>query len=148
MAFSHILLTSDLSDEATRAFESVAGLARSSGARITLLHVVQIMVEASTGGMLATPVLPPDLDQARRAAEAELEKQARALGKDVEVEILVVSGQNVSEVIAETARERGADLIALSTHGRSGLRRMILGSVAEGVLRHAHVPVICFPPRK
>jgi len=147
MAYGHILLTSDLSDEALRAFSPVADLARAFGSKITLLHVVQVMTETAQGGMLATPILPPDMNEAKRTAEAELEKQAAAL-EGVEVSLEVSSGQNVSEVVTEFARDRGADLIALSTHGRSGFRRMVLGSVAEGVIRHATVPVLCFPPGK
>jgi nucleotide-binding universal stress UspA family protein len=147
MAYGHILLTSDLSDEALRAFRPVADLARGFGARITLLHVVQVMTETAQGGMLATPILPPDMNEAKRTAEAELEKQAAAL-EGVEVSLEISSGQNVSEVVAQFASACGADLIALSTHGRSGFRRMVLGSVAEGVIRHATVPVLCFPPGK
>ena len=148
MAFEHILLTTDLSEEAGRAFEPVAELARSFGSKITLLHVVQVMTERAQGGMLATPILPPDMNEAMRAAENELGEQAKALMAGLDVTLRVVSGQNVSEVVAEFAQEHETDLIALSTHGRSGLRRMILGSVAEGVLRHANTPVLCFPPRK
>ena len=105
------------------------------------------MTESAQGGMLATPILPPDMNAAVSAAEEELERQAGRF-EGLDVSLRVVSGQNVSEVVAEFAQEHGADLIALSTHGRSGLRRMILGSVAEGVLRHATTPVLCFPPPK
>jgi len=145
MTFGHILLTTDLSEEAERAFEPVAELARSFQSKITLLHVVQVMTERAQGGMLATPILPPDMNEAMRAAERELEEQGKPF-EGLDVTVRVVSGQSVSEVITEFAQEHETDLIALSTHGRSGVRRMILGSVAEGVLRHANTPVLCFPP--
>lgn len=146
MTYGHILLTSDLSDEAGRAFSPVAELARAFDCKLTLLHVVQVMTEPQ-GGMLATPILPPDMNEAKRAAEGELEQQAATFA-GLDVSFVVASGTNVSEVVCEFAAEHGADLIALSTHGRSGLQRLVLGSVAEGVLRRANVPVLCFPPPK
>lgn len=54
----------------------------------------------------------------------------------------------VAVAIDSEADQRGCDLIVLSTHGRSGLRRLVLGSVAEAVLRHAHMPVLAIPPAK
>ena len=62
-------------------------------------------------------------------------------GRGVRVQVRVSRGTPVQEILAAT-RESGADLIAMTTHGRSGLRRLVVGSVAEGVLRRADSPVL------
>ena len=61
------------------------------------------------------------------------------------IDLEAEAAPNVAEVVCDYADEHGYDLIALSSHGRSGFRRLILGSVAEAILRHAHVPVLVFP---
>lgn len=65
---------------------------------------------------------------------------AAALGVSATTE--QVQGEPVHRIV-EVADERGCDLIVMGSHGRSGLARLILGSVTDGVLRHAHVPVLC-----
>ncbi|MBC8404794.1 MAG: universal stress protein [Planctomycetes bacterium] len=57
----------------------------------------------------------------------------------------MISGSNIGETVAEYANENDVDLITMSTHGRTGFRRLVLGSVAESILHYAHVPVLCFP---
>ena len=54
----------------------------------------------------------------------------------------------VAEAVTQYADTHDVDLIALTTHGRTGIRHLVLGSVAESILRHSHVPVLCFPPSK
>ena len=146
MNVRHILLTTDFSDEARRAYGPVASLATDQRARLTLLHVVQLLATVPYEAMVygAVPVTPaiPDVDGVRKA----LEKERAQLPRELEVETEVVTADNVSRGVVQVARERGVDLIALSTHGRSGLRRVLLGSVAEEILRRAHVPVLFFPP--
>lgn len=145
MKFNHILLTTDLSDESQRAYGPAAELATSNNAKLTLLHVVHDVRIAPHGAPLAPPVSDPDvfglIDDARKA----LNKQRELLSADLEVECAVVSGSNIAETVAEYASEHSVDLITLSTHGRTGFRRLVLGSVAESILHFAHVPVLCFP---
>jgi nucleotide-binding universal stress UspA family protein len=59
---------------------------------------------------------------------------------------VVVEAMDVARAIVTAATERQVDYIAMATHGRSGLRRLLLGSVAEQVVRHAHLPVLLYPP--
>ncbi|MAW60854.1 MAG: universal stress protein UspA [Planctomycetes bacterium] len=145
MKFSHILLTTDLSDESLRAFAPAADLARESGAKLTLLHVVQDVQVAPHGAPLAPPVSAPDVGNLVDAARHRLDEQKALLGSGLNVECAVTASPDIAERVASYAKEHGCDLIALSTHGRSGFRRFVLGSVAEAILRHAHVPVMCFP---
>lgn len=141
----HILIASDLSPEALRPFDEVLSLAEGWGAKLTLLHVVQDLVVAPHGAPLAPPVTSPDLPaETDRALEA-LDGQRQALGGEVEVETVVVYDDRIPAAINQFAEDNGDDMIALSTHGRTGWRHLALGSVAEAVLRHSRVPVLCLP---
>jgi len=82
-----------------------------------------------------------DVERRRAEAEAYLAPIAADLRtKGVRVRTLVRRGEPAAEIIAG-AREAGSDLIAMTTHGRSGLGRLLFGSVAEAVLRHSDIPV-------
>ena len=148
MKVEHILLTTDLSEESVRAFEPAAELARGTGARITLLHVVQLPTPTEQGGRLAAPFVEIDPREREAATFRRLETQRARLGSAIEAVITVIEAPAIAEAIADFAVGADADLIAMSTHGRGGVRRLLLGSVAEGVLRHATVPVLLFPPAK
>lgn len=148
MATKHILLTTDLSEEAQRAFAPVCDIAKLLGAKITLLHVVQLLTKVPQGAMLAQPVALGNPEQERKNAASALEEQSARLDSSLEITLDVITSDSVPRGVVQYAEEHDVDLIALSTHGRSGLRRMVLGSAAEGILRHAHVPVLCFPPEK
>ncbi len=144
----HILIASDLSSEALRPFDEVLRLARGWGAKLTLLHVVQDLVVAPHGAPLAPPVTSPDLPAEMERARGALDEQRQALGEEVEVETVVISGDRIPAAINKFAEENQVDMIAISTHGRTGWRHLALGSVAEAVLRHSQVPVLCFPRQK
>jgi nucleotide-binding universal stress UspA family protein len=145
MKFEHILLTTDLSPESLRPCKQINELAVAMGARITLLHVVHEFVAVPYGAPLAPPLTSPDLSGAIEHARLALEDQKSALNTTAAVETDVITGDNVHKAICKYAEQHGVDLIALSTHGRTGFRHMALGSVAEAVLRHAAVPVMSFP---
>jgi len=141
----HILLATDLSDEAQRAFGPVSQLADAIDACISLVHVVYVVAAAGQGATLGGPVGLPNYDVDREAAERALAKKAQALAPERHAANLVVSGGSVARSIVEVAQKEQADLIALATHGRTGFRRLVLGSVAEEVVRRSAVPVLCYP---
>lgn len=145
MQIRHILLTTDLSPESLGPCKDVADLARLSGARITLLHVVYELDLIELGVPVAPPLVPPDVGHEVAQAERVLEEQKHALGPGLEVATAVVRGDKVPDSVADYAREHGVDLIAVSTHGRSGFKRLALGSVTEELLRKSPVPVLVFP---
>ena len=146
MKIEHVLLTTDMSKEAQRAYGPAVELARNNGARLTLLHVVQVLSKVPSGSMLAQPVYLGDPEKERTDGERALEAHRELLGPDVDANLAVITSENVAAGVVGYAKEHGVSLIALSTHGRSGLRRMLRGSVAEDILRHAHGPVLCLPP--
>src|SRR5688572_18186977 len=107
--------------------------------KVMLLHVLEPMppqvLEASPH------VVIDDVESRRKEAEAYLEPVAAALrAKGVETSWAIRRGRPADEILA-AAKESGADLLAMATHGRTGLGRLLFGSVAEAVLRHAPVPV-------
>jgi len=106
---------------------------------VVLLRVLQPIPPTVLEG--SRHVETEDVEGRRAEAEAYLAPIAANLrGRGVRVETAVRRGEPVDEIIAG-ARAVGADLIAMTTHGRSGLGRLVFGSVAEAVLRHADVPV-------
>lgn len=144
MRISHILVTTDLSEEALRPFAPVRELARRLGARLTLLYVVPELHVAPHGAPLAPPITIPDLPRELAEARAALGRQRDAFAAGVDVAIDVVSNESAARGVVEYAKRHAVDLIALSTHGRTGFRRLALGSVAEQVLRQSPIPVLSF----
>ncbi len=136
-----VLVATDFSEEAALATSCAVRFARAlpPRPRIVLLHAWQPLVQYEYAWS-GVPINPADdaIDQ----AETLLASAAAALaGDDVDVETTLRQGYP-AHVIENEARALGADLIALGTHGRSGLKRMLLGSVAERVLHHAPCPVL------
>ncbi len=139
-----IVLTTDLSDESKRAFAPVRELARKLGLPVTLLAVVEeVPFEPSGGGLMA---VYPDRRQVKQDWENALTAAKKEFGDGACKSAVVLDAMDVPRAIVEFAQREKADYIAMATHGRSGLRRLLLGSVAEQVLRHSHVPVVLYPP--
>ena len=105
---------------------------------VVLVRVVEPLPPVVADGI---PVVVDDLETRRRDAEEYLAPIAIALrARGIETTSGVRVGRPVEQILA-AARAAGADLVAMSTHGRGGLGRLLFGSVAEQVLRHAEVPV-------
>jgi nucleotide-binding universal stress UspA family protein len=139
-----ILLTTDLSPESKRAFRPVHELARQLGLDVTMVAVIEeVIFEATAGGLMA---VYPDRTQIRRDWEKSLAALADEFGRDVCKNAVVLEAADVPRAIVEFAHQDKASYIAMATHGRSGLRRLLLGSIAEQVVRHAHVPILLYPP--
>lgn len=148
MKVTHILVPTDLSEESHRTFTLAQETARDKGAKITLLNVVENLRVAPHGAPLAPPLDDPETPALVELAKAELEKRRPLFGNDVEVHCDTTLGTSFGETIADYAKDHGCDLIIMSTHGHTGFRRFVLGSVAEAVLRHAEMPVLCVPRAK
>ena len=142
-----IVLTTDLSEAAERATNPTLELAANLGHEVVLLHVVQELKAAPHGAPLAPPVSPPDTAERLEEMRKELDAKAAELDGDVPVSAEVIGAEDVAKAVAKFAAERGAAFLAVSTHGRSGVRHLVLGSVAEAILRHARTPVVCFPQK-
>jgi nucleotide-binding universal stress UspA family protein len=139
-----ILVPLDGSDLAEEALGSAEVLAEQLGARLHLLRIVEPPTYPLYGDGYV--YVPFDEDAERGAAQQYLEQLAgrlRESGKQVEIEVLVGLP---STVIANVARERQVDVIAMATHGRGGLARLVLGSVATGTLQRTHAPLLLTRP--
>ncbi len=137
-----LLVPTDFSDDASRAVEAAMAILGpvSEAKRIILLHVWTIPPGAGLGWPVAG--LEPDLTAFVAGAREQLEAAAKPLREaGFEVETKEREG-DPAHVIDEEAREAGADLIAMGTHGHSGLKRLFFGSVAERVLPAAPCPVL------
>jgi len=136
----HILVPVDFSDNTAAVLEWAAHLAEEHGSRVTLLHAYHLPVEFQ---QLEGAYLPPDFWQSVRSeAEATLREHAETLRrKGIGVEIAVCEGYAATVIIEEAATRR-ADLIVIGTHGRSGLKHLLLGSIAERVVQKAPCPVL------
>jgi nucleotide-binding universal stress UspA family protein len=143
--FRRILLPTDLSEEGERPFAAIRALAQRYGTTVVLLHVVEDIAVAPSVETVVPAVHIPGVVEEMKRVRGALEERKKKLFAGIPVEVDVISSASVPRAIAQYAVEKGCDLIAVSTHGRSGFRRMIMGSVAEAVLRHARVPVLAFP---
>jgi nucleotide-binding universal stress UspA family protein len=138
-----MLAATDFSIEASRASRAATNLLWRVGPhKLVLLHVYRMPNEAVD---LPTGMVKKAIAAAAAASDARLEGIASELrSPDLIVEPLGRSGYP-PEVILEHAEELGVDLIAMGTHGRSGLDALVLGSTAQSVIAHAHCPVLTVP---
>lgn len=149
MKIEHILVATDLSEAALACSAPIGGLARTLGARMTLLHVIGGHEAIPHGAALAPPIEEPATSEEMEAARAKLHERLPAYGEGVDITPVVISGGDVAQAIVEYAEREGVDLIALATHGRSGFKHMVLGSVTEDAVRRSKVPVMVLPrPKK
>lgn len=137
-AIRTILHPTDFSERSQAAFPVACALARDHGARLIVLHVREVPVVAyGEFGQLPLELEPPE------AIRAKLDKLIglRCADADVTTEHLVKTGDPAIEILA-TAKETHSDMIVIGTHGRTGLARLLMGSVAERVMRKAPCPVL------
>jgi nucleotide-binding universal stress UspA family protein len=138
--FRKILVPVDFSSHSAQALQMAIDLAKTFGAKLHLLHCYSINVGAISPYGL---VIPESFDRdIRDAAQRQLAQWCdKATAKKVEVEA-EVSPVFPSEAIANTAERIGADLIVMGTRGLSGVKHVLLGSVAERTVRIAPCPVL------
>lgn len=130
-----IIHSTDFSDSSQAAFTLACAVARDFGAKLVLVHVAPI--EIVYGGMIGVPMEPyPYLHTLEQQLDA-----LRASCEGISAETHLREGLAVDEILA-VAEEVHADLIVMGTHGRSGVGRLLLGSVAEGIMRKARCPVL------
>lgn len=140
MTLRRILVPVDFSDPSRKAVHYARAFAEQFGARLVLLHVVEPL--AYPPDFAVVPLIPPDAEEARvRELRRQLDGMASGVGPGVTVEAKVTSGRPWQGVVEE-ARATGADLIVVSTHGYTGFKHALLGSVAEKIVRHAPCPVL------
>jgi nucleotide-binding universal stress UspA family protein len=142
-----ILLPTDFSDCANFALPYAAGIARATGASLLCVHVVETVVPAVGYSGMSEPLPIADIsEQLEESAEREMPRVAACEEcAGLNVEEMIVHGDAATEIV-RVAREKRVDLIVVSSHGRTGLGRILFGSTAEAIVRHATCPVLVVKP--
>lgn len=152
---SRVLAPVDGSESGLGALKAADKLATLLGAELELLTVIPYIPPITyldgTGIGSTAAVFNQEANEKamQEEATAALEAAKRvAQAPNLKTEIVKADRQSVAQVIVDYARQQGADLIVVGSHGRTGLDRLLLGSVAEGVIHHAGVPVLLVRPEQ
>jgi nucleotide-binding universal stress UspA family protein len=142
ISIRRILVPVDMSGTSEHALVYAAEFAEKMGAQLSILYVVSEPAAVLPDMMMPVPVATADLDDLTAAGKQSLaeliaSKNLGRLNPTAEVRI----GEAGAEIVA-AAKELSADLLVVGTHGRTGLKHLLLGSVAEHVVRHAPCPVL------
>lgn len=148
VVYKKILLTHDGSDLAGAAVRHAAEIAKAMGAEVVILQVVdsvsQLMAQMTTGTIEPLPAGPLTAEIAQESVSGQHELAEQNLGhvrdalqqQGVEkVSMMVVEGRP-EDAIVQAQQDLSCDLVVISTHGRTGFRRAMMGSVADHVIRH------------
>ena len=142
MAYQNILVPVDGSETSYAAVAQAAELAKAFGGKITVVQVLALDPYIAAEYISATQT--NDLIERARTSVLKSLEEAAAKFSDlgIPVEAKLLEGQVVHREIIREAETSKADLIVIGSHGRTGLKRLFLGSVAQSVLGEAHIPVL------
>jgi len=152
----HILVALDGSPLAAEVVPHVRQLAATMGARVGLVSVLEpsgrllpqdVLAPQAANGPAALAVVPESVVRVERMEAVDgVARSLRSAGLEVGVD--VIAGDDVAAAITEHAHQHDADVIAMTTHGRGALGRLMAGSVANAVLRSATIPTLLFQPSR
>lgn len=131
-----ILHATDFSEFSKAGFQLACSLAKDYGARLILVHVAPPMEVVQGGFYAAPPASPEEIDDLKRELFA-----IKPTDSSIDVEYFFRRGDAAAEIL-EVAKDNKCDVIVIGTHGRTGLGRVLMGSVAEKVVRRAECPVV------
>ena len=142
MSYQSILVPVDDSPISYAAVEHALALAKVAHAKVTILSVVAIDPFVGVDFYQVAPTVTDHFMQAEAHAKRQLQEIAESFIRDgIDVDYKIQHGA-ASEGIIFVADEIGADLIIMGSHGRTGIKRLLLGSVARAVLTESHIPVL------
>jgi len=152
MKIQRILIAVDDSKYAEHAAEYGFELAHTYKAEVGLVNIVEPVIVPAAGPDMVTGAIfetsagpdPELLNIQKQASENIIERTTRRLAGDLNVSQFSEFG-STADGILECAAQFAADLIVIGTHSRSGLDRLLVGSIAEDVIRHSNVPVMVIP---
>lgn len=140
--YANILVPIDGSDTSTRGLTEAIKIAKEQHARVRLVHVINELIMSAPHDAAFAVQLSDRLQEFGRTVLKEGEAKVRAAGIQVDSICDDVIGGQAGVQIVHHANAWPADLIVMGTHGRRGLRRIVMGSDAEYVVRHTPVPVL------
>jgi nucleotide-binding universal stress UspA family protein len=143
-----VVLATDLSPTAQGAHGPAADLARRLGLPLLVLGVLPAREPPPMGGGAPVKPVPTEPQQRLRECAQRLREVATALGDGLHVEVQAQLADAPAAAIADVAQAQGAAFVVVGTHARRGIRRALQGSIAEDLVRHATVPVLCVPVRE
>ena len=138
MKIKNILVPVDFSDSSDFSMAFAVKLAQEYDAELHLVHVYDEVFTPTDGGFSSAPIpdIPPiDMEEERARLDMVIPPKAVRFRRQFLV-------GDPADMLVRYADENEADLVVMGTHGRTGLRRLVMGSVAEAVVRRAHCPVI------
>lgn len=141
--YGKILVPIDGSETANQGLNEAIKLAKNQGARIRLVHIVNELIMTAPGAYVTN--FAQIIDILRTGGQGILaagEDAVRSAGIEVDTAFVEAMGGQAGDHIVQQAKQWGADLIVCGTHGRRGLRRLVLGSDAEYIVRHTPVPIL------
>ena len=143
--YKRILVATDGSTLSKKAVTSAFGLAASCGAELVALKVVPRYPQAYFEGSI--PLSVDDVSRVEKqwtdAAQAAVDAVVKsAKSKNVQAKGITAKSDVVSDAIIAAAKKQNADLIVMASHGRKGIKRLLLGSETQQVLTHSHIPVL------
>ncbi len=141
MSFEKILVPYDASSYANHAFDEALKIAEKFGSKITVLTVLGTKIEHSTGISLESAI---EIQDSKEDAATKILKELDVLakGKGVEFSFNVIYEPSPYKGIVNFSNSNPVDLIVMGSHGRSGIKKTLLGSVASGVVENANCPVL------
>jgi nucleotide-binding universal stress UspA family protein len=141
MSFEQILVPYDASSYANHAFQKALEIAEKFGSKITVLTVLGTKVESISGISLERAI---EIQDEQEDAATKILKDLERLAKDkgVEFSFKVIYDPSTYKGIVNFSNSNSMNLIVMGSHGRSGIKKALLGSVASGVVEHANCPVL------
>ncbi len=142
MTYQHILVPIDGSETALAVVKHAADLAKTYNAKVTVVQVMTLDPYIAAE-YLATGHTNQMIDRARNFIQDNINTaKEKFAAEGVEVETHLLEGENIYRTIASAATELNADLVVICSHGRSGIKKLILGSVAQSLIAELDVPVL------
>ncbi|MDP1573387.1 MAG: universal stress protein [Coxiellaceae bacterium] len=140
--YQHILIPVDGSPTSDRALQEALRFAQQKNAQLELVYVVENIYLLSDELYINYAELLETMRSSGEKILAQAQSVAQKAGITAEVKLLEAGSERIANVIVAEAVHWSADLIVIGTHGRSGFSRLLMGSVAEGVVRTAQTPVL------
>ncbi|MGN2390763.1 universal stress protein [Pelomicrobium sp. G1] len=142
--YQRIFVPIDGSPASSAALAEAIGLSKKLGAAMRLAHVYESLRHTGSEGFID---LTERLKEEGKFLLAEAQKRCAESGVEADTVLVDAAGRRIATAIVEEAARWGAQLIVMGTHGRHGFEHLILGSVAEGVVRRAATPVLLIRAR-
>ena len=140
--YQQILVPVDGSSTSDRALQEALKIAKQQKAQLALIHILEDVWYVDNESYLNYAELQKSIHSSGEKILARAEELVLQAGMTATVKLLEARGDRIANIIISEAKRWPADLVVIGTHGRSGFSHMLFGSVAEGVVRTANIPVL------